>query len=147
VEKSLCLVGELNPYGGDPAFALYHLPRNASGDRLRRHLGLTDATYEALPKVNLCEGEWDLERARDHARHLCHLHSVFVLCGVKVSRAFGGPRPFTWEISTRNLDAALVSVPHPSGLSRAWNDPTARERARDLLRQHAPWVPWGEASD
>ena len=64
------LVGEANPYGGDPEMALYHLPRGASGDRLREILGLRDATYEAIPKANLCPQEWDLREARGRAERL-----------------------------------------------------------------------------
>ena len=38
----------------------------------------------------------------------------------------------------------LVSLPHPSGLCRAWNEPSAVARARDILRRACPDVPWGE---
>jgi hypothetical protein len=37
----------------------------------------------------------------------------------------------------------LVSLPHPSGRNaRAWS-PALQERARQLLRELAPEVPWG----
>lgn len=139
---ALVLVGELNPYGSDPSFALFHLPRRASGDRLREHLGLRDATYEALAKANLCTGAWDNEAAYEQAISLRFKYRVMVCLGVKVRRAFAAPAPF---VSAQDLfGCTLVSLPHPSGLCRAWNEPGARERARALLRQVAPDVPWGE---
>ena len=70
------LVGEQNPYGADPNFALYPLPENAAGARLARFLGL---------------------------------------------QKFPGRR--------------VLVAPHPSGLSREWNDPRAPERLRAALAQ------------
>ena len=59
LRSRVLLVGEVNPYGADPRMALYHLPRGASGDRLREILGLDDATYiRRLSRVNLCTGRW-----------------------------------------------------------------------------------------
>lgn len=43
----LIIVGELNPYGSGPSWALHHLPRGASGDRLRQHRG--ERRHEAAP--------------------------------------------------------------------------------------------------
>lgn len=139
---SLVLVGELNPYGSDPGFALFHLPRRASGDRLREHLGLRDVTYEALAKVNLCDRAWSNQAAFEEAINLRFKYRVMVCLGVKVRRAFGAPPPFT--SAEDFFGCRLVSLPHPSGLCRVWNEPGARDRARALLREVAPDVPWGE---
>ena len=66
------LIGEQNPYGADPAFALYPLPEND-------------------PEVCVL-------RAPDIRRR-------------------------------------ILVAPHPSGLSREWNDPRAPERLRAALAQ------------
>lgn len=141
----LVIVGEANPYGGDPRFALYHLPRNASGNRLREIMGLPDHAYEQLTKVNLCPRAWSMKvaRARAHELHQSAAGGVLVLLGAKVRDAFDGPDFFTVG---RCLDGrTLVTLPHPSGLNRMWSEPGARERARALLREVAPEVPWGFA--
>src|ERR1035437_8534031 len=127
------LVGECNPYlqGRLP---LYHLPRGASGDRLREHLGLHDATYARLEKTHLCPRRWDLRQAVARAEAIAPTLAsdgrdwdVVVLLGAKVRRASDGPPPFTfvWRGGT-----ALVGLPHPSGRNLRWNEPAARLLAR-----------------
>lgn len=143
MSRALLLVGELNPYGAAPAFALYHLPRHASGNRLRRIMGLRDCTYEAIEKVNLCSKKWSLPRAREEAAALVANGGVLVLLGSKVKTAFAGPGFF--EAATSETHT-LVTLPHPSGLNRLWDEPGSPWRARQLLRAHVPDVPWGEAS-
>jgi hypothetical protein len=147
--RSLVIVGESNPYGGDPSFALYHLPREASGNRLREHVGLSDEEYERLEKVNLCPGEWSMPIARARAKELLGLHDVIVTLGAKVRTAFSFHWPNLREVSPfwRLIDIEtgqqIVTLPHPSGLSRPWYAPDARDKARTVLREAAPWVPWG----
>jgi hypothetical protein len=147
-ENKVVIVGELNPYHSDPAFALYHLPRQASGNRLREHLGLRDSTYAEIPKVNLCTGKWSMKVARDEREK--YREGIFILLGAKVRDAFCGPPFFYAETYSHYLtpDKKQVSItlPHPSGLNRKWNEPGARERARELLRKHVPWIEWGEVS-
>lgn len=142
----LLLVGELNPYGADPEFALYHLPRRASGNRLREHLGLHDHTYEAIDKVNLCLGKWSISTARVLALGLLEQgeYDLMVLLGAKVRAAFSGPGFFESALAPEPYNVALVTLPHPSGLNQLWNDPHARKKARLLLRVWAPEIPWGE---
>lgn len=155
--SKVVLVGELNPYGMDPAFALYHLPRHASGNRLREHLGMSDSAYEALDKVNLCIGKWSMPAARAGVDRILDAVAlrrwdVVVCMGAKVRSAFKGPA--FYECSRVGLSNGidvegilgfhLVTLPHPSGLNRMWNEPGARGRARELLRRVAPSVAWGE---
>ena len=141
------LVGEANPYHADPRFALYHLPRNASGDRIRQYLGLTDATYEAIDKANLCGmGAWSAAEARATVRAILTAGYpgtpyVVVALGRRVGTAFGVEEFFT---ATTRQGVRVVLLPHPSGLSRPWNDSGAMGRARVLLRREVPGVPWGE---
>jgi hypothetical protein len=143
------MVGELNPYGSNPALALYHLPRNASGDRLRTILGLSDKSYATmLAKANLCYGAWDRYSAEKVADDIL-LRTPFttiVLLGAKVREAFQGPPVFT--TITRNTikygTKTLVGLPHPSGRCRDWYDPQSHSRARTLLKAVTPWLPIGE---
>ena len=138
----LVFVGESNPYG-DEGFALYYLPRHASGNRLREHLGLTDDDYEAIARVNLCPGKWSMPVARERAAKLRAEYDVVVCLGAKVRAAFNGPPPFTIAAMTEFRDKLVVSLPHPSGLNRAWDDPLARTRARALMWGVAPSIRWG----
>lgn len=143
----LVLIGESNPYGTDPEMALFHPPRHASGNRLREHLGLLDATFAALAKVNLCTGKWSTSVAADRARELVGDYRVLVCLGVKtveaVCRVLGWKPPQRFCAAAVG-DVAVVALPHPSGLNRIWNEAGAREKAQAVLRGCAPAVPWGE---
>lgn len=88
------LVGEANPYNGDPAYALWPDPPGASGDRLcRAILGLERGEYfRQFHRVNLCPRTWSLLIARARAEALTTDRdnaSPLVLLGAKVCRAFG----------------------------------------------------------
>lgn len=148
------LVGEANPYGSDPHLALYHLPRNASGNRLREHLGMTDHDYAELEKINLCSGRWSLPMARNTATEILlqsekrlslepYGKHVVVMLGTRVALAFNEPTMATFTHVRRGDHLTLVYLPHPSGLNRAWNQPDARSKARRLLTKLAPDVAWG----
>lgn len=130
---NVLLVGEANPYGGDPDMALYPLPEHASGGRLARILGLSRGEYlRTFDRCNLCAVEWRLPEARERARQLVAENRVMVLLGAKVARAFGGEyEPFTRS----GVGSAVYVLPHPSGLNRAWNEPGAVERARALVAE------------
>jgi len=70
---------------------------------------------------------------------------VIVLCGAKVTSAFGfAYEPFKIHRDFEVRDAAMptiplgkaptfVILPHPSGLNRAWQQPGAVARARAVL--------------
>ncbi len=141
---TVLVVGELNPYGADPRMALFHLPRRASGDRLRQILGLSDVDYSRLlAKLNLCAGRWSTPAARRRARLVLETGAaprVLVLLGQRVRDAFGAPDFYRVGVVGEKLVATL---PHPSGLCRLWNDPGAVGRARSACEAVAPWVPWG----
>lgn len=154
--KPVLLVGEDNPFGADPRFALYDQPVNSSGQRLRtRILGLTRHTYfgPLISRVNLCGSAWDTTVARQRAASLMssgEYHAIVTL-GRKVARAFYLSVDF-FEVeampSVETIDSyevvKVLSLPHPSGLSRAWNNPSTYVEARLLLADIAPHVPWGE---
>lgn len=143
------LVGESNPYGADPHYALYPLPANASGGRLARILGFPSPRQylRAFPhRVNLLVGnKWSAPATRAAADELLAslpVGSGLVLLGTKVSAAFGADYKMNvFEPRFTQVGAAVlrgfwvVVLPHPSGLNRIWtSDPLAVTRARDAAR-------------
>lgn len=131
------LVGEANPRSGDERLALYPRPRTSAGGRLCHSIfRMAEREYlRAFDRVNLCPRAWCDEDARERAADVFALakrrgQSV-VLLGARVSRAFG----FDFEpFSVRYVEGARVlTLPHPSGRCRAWNDPAAVRRARRLV--------------
>lgn len=133
------LVGEANPYGADPAFALYPLPERSSGDRLcRLVMGLERREYlRRFDRVNLCPQRWSMPLARRNALRIMLDEKVtpVVLLGAKVCAAFSLKfEPFTVKRSESDTGTQVyVTLPHPSGLSRAWNEENAFLRARTVL--------------
>lgn len=161
------LVGESNPYGSDPQYALHPGPPGCSGHRLMQIVGLGEDDYLSIARVNLCDGRWSIRDARSRAVELwsevldrCggdEPRPTVVMLGVKVAEAFS--RVVTRDGTFRSIDpwdvllagdgaVTFVSLPHPSGLSRAWNANMwgvggTVERARGLLSCAAPHVQWG----
>lgn len=126
------LVGEDNPQSHDPRHALYPYPPGCSGERLcRLVMGLSHHEYlRSFDRVNLCAKKWGTREARENAGKLVQVRlSPIVMLGAKVRDAFGAGRLPFFEREGR-----LVALPHPSGRNRAWNEPGAFERARQLLR-------------
>lgn len=140
VSNRVLLLGEQNPYGGDPSFALYPAPDGCSGHRLcRLVLGLSRSEYlERFDRRNVLErpGKWNAREARVAASRVLGAHRRVVALGAKVAAALGLP---TEPFRSHNLllhgeeERYLVVLPHPSGLSRAWNVPGAYERARRMV--------------
>lgn len=130
------LIGESNPYGSNPEYALYPLPERAAGGRLVKILGLSAREYlRWFDRRNLCRGPWSLTVARVEADQILRIggYERIVLLGAKVSKAFGVDYlPFTSAWKQRSQ---LLILPHPSGLNRKWNEPGSEERARALLRE------------
>jgi uracil-DNA glycosylase len=116
-----------------------------SGERLAELSGLAslEALRDRFRLVNLL-GHWPgpdasgkgsafpMQEARSAAATL-RLPSGSLLCGRRVAAAFGlAAAPyFAWC----DVDGRRVAViPHPSGVSRWWNDPENVARARAFLR-------------
>jgi hypothetical protein len=140
------LIGEQNPYGVDPTYALYPLPPHATGGRLARVLGLDDRTYlRAFVRRNLLTADkWSVPAARAAADELLAEHppdDKLVLLGARVAAAFGLPfRDHLFELQRVAVGAArqerhVLVVPHPSGLSREWNDPSAAPRVKAAVEE------------
>jgi uracil-DNA glycosylase len=114
-----------------------------SGDRLSRILGRPIG--EAADVANLLgwwpggegkDDEFPLAAATVAASHLLASdlqHRRLVLLGLQVARAFGVGclAYFEWHRLGWHVVAAY---PHPSGVSRWWNDPSHRRAAREWLR-------------
>ncbi len=135
------IVGEDNPYGFSPRMALLHLPRNAAGNRLREHMGLTDVQYMHLPKINLCPEKWSTKVAREVATVIAQREDIrcVIMLGAKVKKAFGCEHIAFFDCTEpTNNTPIFISLPHPSGRNRIWNEPGARWKARDLLRHRCP---------
>lgn len=153
--RRLLLVGELNPYGADPDYALYYEPPHSAGGRLQRLVLGLPARQWYLPiwRVNLCVGDFDHEDAAARAAELQGdaPWMTIVMLGRRVQRAFGMPRKsgginerdFWHTVSTIGAARRLIGIPHPSGRNPAWNDRGNIERARSLMRHEIPEIPWG----
>ncbi len=138
------LVGEQNPYGADPYYALYPAPDGCSGHRLcRLILGMSRKSYlEAFDRVNLCDGPWSMPAAKVRAEELIDgglsggdEEQPLILFGAKVAKAFGvSYKPF------EQFGEDILVLPHPSGLCRLWGEAGAFERARQAVALFAPEV-------
>lgn len=145
------IVGEQNPYGPDPEFALYPSPPGCAGWRLcHKVLGLDPDDYcERFDRCNLLEGEkWSTKRAQEAAAKML-VRDNFILLGSKVAAAFGwsGNKPPTRvgfdfkagpDAPAVPLGPRYFLIPHPSGRCRAWGDPTMVPRVRELLKEFLP---------
>lgn len=131
--SKVLLVGESNPYGTAPEFALYPAPQRSAGYRLCVEiLQLPRKAYlETFDRCNLIEGpKWSVPRAREAAGRLTHTRRV--LLGAKVAAAHGVDfKPFT---RLAHAGWRGVILPHPSGRCRLWDEqPNAIDFARALV--------------
>lgn len=141
------IVGEQNPYGADPRFAMFPMPERSAGGRLcSLILGMQTSKYLLLfNRANLCDGPWSMPKARIRARQLWEDPATrppgkLILLGSKVCKAF--ETAFTpFEIIE---GGSILILPHPSGLNRLWNEPGIIERARaavvDIYPEVLPFV-------
>lgn len=128
------IVGELNPFDGDPRYALFPYALSSSGSRLCAILGLCERDHlRRFDRANLCTGTWDAEPARAMARRILRQRRrVLILLGEKVATAFFGE--FEAFSVGHLLGTSIVMLPHPSGLNRMWNAVNAASKARRALR-------------
>jgi len=128
------LVGEANPYSEDPADALLPYPDGSAGWRLARMLGWGRAQYlRSFDRTNIFAGprdRWSLPEARGRAQAILEGRSDgdIILLGRRVCDAFERSEHEFWMRIGR-----FVTLPHPSGRSRTWNDPEAIGRLRRML--------------
>lgn len=148
------LVGEANPYGADPRFALYPRPRRAAGHRLATViLGLSESEYlERFDRKNLCPVNWSMREARATAHVITterRRDQWVVLCGSRVARAFcrlpaTGDEPWRVYPAEGRDDGGFFVIPHPSGRCRVWNhSPNVITDVRGALRLRGILPPVG----
>lgn len=164
----MLLIGEDNPRSGDPRHALHFHPPHCAGGRLARILGLRPADHLNLWRTDLCARRWNTADARARACELLEdtdpPWQVVVVLGAKVASAcryrhdffttahaivrvhgveYDDEPGYVRQVGPGEFRA--ISLPHPSGRNRAWDDPRNWARAEMLLRACAPDVPWGMA--
>lgn len=113
-------------------------PEGASGRRLARILGV-ERVSEVAATVNLFDQPttvWVFEEAEARARSLldARREARWILCGRRVARAFGLAADAPWmDWSPLDYGRLAAVLPHPSGLSRWWNESANVEGARAWL--------------
>jgi hypothetical protein len=117
---------------------------------LQRRFGLPAQQLRDLPcKVLYPSRMWSEKEAQRKAFKLVEAPAawrVIVLLGGKTKTAFGYYRPFfSHETSSWNCDVQLVALPSPG--DRSWRNTRLAGRARQLLREVIPSVPWGTLDD
>lgn len=141
--SSLWLIGENNPYGGDPYFALYPEPSNSAGGRLCRViLGMYPAAYlRTFKRMNLLQRpKWSAPAARDAAAKFIAETAAedrFILFGRKVFEGFRDQITVS-EWAPFKSRGRFLLLPHPSGLCRMWGEPLAVRTARAAVADFAP---------
>ena len=97
--RRVWLVGEHNPYGADPEFALYPLPANATGGRLQRLiLGVSMTDYmRHYERVNLCTDKFSVTAARQAAGGILFDLEVAGRTAVRASSARLAFRSLAWR--------------------------------------------------
>lgn len=136
------LIGEDNPYGGRPEYALYPLPENSAGHRLAfKVLGAPTRQHylRLFLRYNLCTRKWNAREAQRRANgiRLLHWRSPKILLGAKVCGAFDlAYEPFAQNwFPTVTGEGPILILPHPSGRCRIWNDPGSYAKAQKGLRE------------
>lgn len=137
------IVGEAPGPNTHARLPMFPFPPTSAGGRLMAMSGLPPNVYLGrFFRRNLFETYVDAtpwvakvarERALELARWIEETGSLrVVVCGVRVAEAFG----MTLWGRSQSADgrSAFVSIPHPSGLTRVYNDPRAREAARTALQ-------------
>lgn len=142
------LLGLNNPHSDDPARALGTEPKNASGYRLWQMVAtsgmaqeppvvITAEKYEAgFDRRNLMSGRaFDPAVIKDLKTEILDglADRVVVMCGTNVPRALGLTHN---GFDLKPMEAPWFEyyvIPHPSGLTREYNDPGMRWRVGNLL--------------
>jgi uracil-DNA glycosylase len=94
-------------------------------------------------------GRWSQAEAGTRALTLLRAETpwrTIVMLGRKVAKAFepitGFMSPFSGgRVHYNDVVFGVVSIPHPSGRSREWNDPSSYDRARAAILAIEPRMP------
>lgn len=136
------IIGEAPGPNTSPKLPLFPLPRSSAGGRLIAYSRIAPARYlGAFLRRNLFRElprAWDRGDARINAETLLaelRQRGIMrvVLLGTKVGAAFDLPE--LWSHGATSLPTIeLVTIPHPSGRCRVYNDVAAQRRAGATMR-------------
>ena len=133
------LVGECPGENTDEDMPLFPLRPTSAAGRLMDMSGLEPGEYlGCLYRRNVCYRRWTNAEARQTARYIMsslfdHKNLFVVLCGQRVAEAFEVRTDF-WRLGKLESRNCYTVIPHPSGLNRIYNDPSAREQTRLWVR-------------
>lgn len=87
---------------------------------------------------------WPVAQARERAVEMAPLlrGRVVVLFGENVAKAFGLRLPWLVWTRSKDLDATVAAVPHPSQVSRWWDNEDNYRRATRFFRALRKGTPW-----
>jgi len=139
------LVGEQPAPGGRPELPLWPWPERSAGRRLLAMSGLSAGDYLArLARVNMARrpvARWSAKQAEHRAHQLLATlpdGARVVLLGARARDAVPALARLGWFepalLRVTRGHAVIVSVPHPSGRNREYNDPANRDRAGSVVR-------------
>lgn len=143
--RQILFVGEQPGTPGGEAFAPYG---RGTGVRLARLAGMDSYSFRSrFEFINLMSwGPWSVPIARGAASKIIplalhHGATRIVLLGRRVSEAFGNGThsKARYFVEFEREGFTIVSIPHPSGRNRLWNNPRNVRKAEALIRR---WVRW-----
>lgn len=148
----LLLVGELNPYGAEPAYALFPNPPSSAGGRLSGALAIVPSRAEQVAtwRANLCDDRWRNVKAVERAQLLLEgPWRGYVCLGAKVQSAFRQAILRNRAQADKRASARDAAHAYSFANQRVWDShgahPADRGEARcvwdlslDVVRDEAP---------
>ncbi len=139
------LIGQAPGPRSRPEYPLFPYPAQSAGARLQTFAGLTRGQYlRGFDRMNLLNefpgkdphrkgDNFPLAKAAQRAEELRPLlmDRRVILIGRYVAKSFGYDRTPFFEWCHDSFDFCIV--PHPSGLSRAYNEPEPREMLKSVM--------------
>lgn len=136
----ILIIGMNNPLSMDPRYALYPAPVGCTGYNLWKMVaartGASRTDYlRSFQRTNLVIGAWSERLARENwetmGPDVVANYDVVVLLGAAVRRVCSEGLP----LPELGLRGNIATLPHPSGLNRAYNNPITRAAAEILLEE------------
>lgn len=137
------IVGLNNPYSDNPDHALRPHPINSSGYRLarmfldaaeKRGLDMNFLNYErGFRRFNFFEKTLDMSEGERAGQLLKEFQGRDVVCcGNQVVKLLGLSK-HSWTLWSKSQGLRYCVIPHPSGLTRNYNEPWFRSQVGELL--------------
>lgn len=123
------------PFAGASGIRLAQLAGVSLDDLRARYRLVNLLGYWPGPEPSGKGSRFPIDEARDRAATI-RLAPGSLLCGRRVARAFGlGSVTFFEWTATGGAATPVAVIPHPSGISRWWNEPSHVDEAREFLRE------------